>query len=44
LSDEGKQLIAELDEELEQDEQAETQQAKTKWIQIEALVGVTACI
>ncbi|OTE95636.1 DEAD/DEAH box helicase [Crenothrix sp. D3] len=39
LSDEGKQLIAELDEELEQDEQAETQQAKTKWTQIEALVG-----
>ena len=36
LSDEGKQLIAELDEELEQDE---NQQAKTKWTQIEALIG-----
>ena len=36
LSDEGKQLIAELDEELEQ---AETQQAKSKWTQIEALIG-----
>jgi len=39
LSDEGKQLIAELDEELEQDELTETQKAKAKWTQMEALVG-----
>ncbi|NOS89261.1 MAG: type I restriction endonuclease subunit R, partial [Methylococcaceae bacterium] len=39
LSDEGKHLIAELDLELAQDEQAETQQAKSKWTQIEALIG-----
>lgn len=39
LSDEGKKLIAELDEELEQDELTETQKAKAKWTQMEALVG-----
>ena len=39
LSDEGKKLIAELDEELEQDELSETQKAKAKWTQMEALVG-----
>jgi type I restriction enzyme R subunit len=39
LSDEGKQLIAELDEELDQDELTDTQKAKTKWTQIEALIG-----
>ncbi len=39
LSDEGKKLIAELDEELEQEELSETQKAKAKWTQMEALVG-----
>ncbi|HSW63499.1 MAG TPA: type I restriction endonuclease subunit R [Dissulfurispiraceae bacterium] len=39
LSDEGKRLIAELDEELEQDELTETQKAKAKWTKMEALVG-----
>jgi type I site-specific restriction-modification system R (restriction) subunit/very-short-patch-repair endonuclease len=39
LSEEGKKLIAELDEELEQDELTETQKAKVKWTQMEALVG-----
>ena len=31
LSEEGKKLIAELDEELDQDELTETQKAKAKW-------------
>ncbi|SDB60799.1 type I restriction enzyme, R subunit [Desulfonatronum thiosulfatophilum] len=39
LSAEGKKLIAELDEELEQDELTETQKAKAKWTKMEALVG-----
>ena len=39
LSEEGKRLIAELDETLEQDELTETQKAKAKWTQMEALVG-----
>ena len=39
LSDEGKKLIAELDEELDQEELTETQKAKAKWTQVEALVG-----
>lgn len=39
LSAEGKKLVAELDEELEQDELTETQKAKAKWTQIEALIG-----
>jgi type I restriction enzyme R subunit len=39
LSEEGKKLVAELDEELEQDELSETQKAKTRWTQIEALIG-----
>ena len=39
LSDEGKKLIAEFDEELDQDELTETQKAKSKWTQMEALVG-----
>lgn len=39
LSEEGKQLIAELDEELDQDELSETQKAKAKWTRMEALVG-----
>lgn len=39
LSDEGKKLIAELDENLDQDELTETQKAKSRWTQIEALIG-----
>ncbi len=39
LSDEGKQLITELDDELEQDSLTEAQQAKSKWTQVEALIG-----
>jgi type I restriction enzyme R subunit len=39
LSDEGKKLIAELDEELDQEELTETQKAKAKWTKMEALIG-----
>ncbi len=39
LSDAGKQLIAELDEELGQGELDETQKAKAKWTKVEALIG-----
>ncbi len=39
LSDEGKKLIAELDQELDQEELTETQKAKAKWTQVDALVG-----
>jgi type I restriction enzyme, R subunit len=39
LSDEGRKLVAELDEELQEDELAETQKAKARWTQIEALIG-----
>lgn len=39
LSDEGKKLVAQLDEELKLDDLAETQKAKAKWTQLEALVG-----
>lgn len=39
LSDEGRKLVAELDEELNQDELTETQKAKSRWTQIEALIG-----
>lgn len=39
LSEEGKQLVKELDDELVQDELTETQRAKTKWTQLEALIG-----
>ncbi|MBW1728829.1 MAG: HsdR family type I site-specific deoxyribonuclease, partial [Deltaproteobacteria bacterium] len=39
LSDEGKKLVAELDDELKKDELSETQKAKAKWTQLEALVG-----
>jgi type I restriction enzyme R subunit len=39
LSEEGKKLIAELDEELDQDELTETQRAKAKWTKMEALIG-----
>ncbi len=39
LSDEGKKLIDDLDEELKQDDLTSTQKAKAKWTQLEALVG-----
>ncbi|MBC9812894.1 type I restriction endonuclease subunit R [Crocinitomicaceae bacterium CZZ-1] len=39
LSDEGKQLIEDLDEELEEEELTNTQKAKVKWTQLEALIG-----
>jgi len=39
LSEEGKKLIKEVDESLAQEELTETQKAKTKWTQLEALVG-----
>jgi type I restriction enzyme R subunit len=39
LSDEGKQLIAELDEELDQDDLTDTQKVKAKWTKMEALIG-----
>ena len=39
LSDEGRELVAELDDELEQEDLSNTQKAKAKWTQLEALVG-----
>lgn len=39
LTEEGRKLIRELDDDLEQDELTETQNAKAKWTQLEALVG-----
>ncbi len=39
LSEEGKKLVKELDEELKQDDLSETQKAKARWTQLEALVG-----
>ena len=39
LSDEGKQLVEDLDEELSQEELTDTQKAKAKWTQLEALIG-----
>lgn len=39
LSEEGKQLVDDLDDELEQEELTNTQKAKAKWTQLEALVG-----
>lgn len=39
LSEEGKKLVAQLDDDLEQDELTETQKAKAKWTQLEALIG-----
>jgi type I restriction enzyme R subunit len=44
LSDEGKKLVAELDEELDQDELTETQKAKARWTRMEALIGSEARI
>jgi len=39
LSEEGKQLVEDLDDELEQEDLTSTQKAKAKWTQLEALVG-----
>ncbi len=39
LSDEGKELVKELDSELGNDELSETQKTKAKWTQLEALIG-----
>ena len=39
LSDEGKKIIADLDEELEHGDLSETQKAKSKWTKLEALIG-----
>ncbi len=39
LSNEGKKLIQDFDDELNQDELTETQKAKAKWTQLEALIG-----
>lgn len=39
LSEDGKKLIAQLDDELDQDELSETQKAKAKWTRMEALIG-----
>lgn len=39
LSEEGKKLVEDLDEELNEDELTNTQKAKAKWTQLEALVG-----
>ncbi len=39
LSKEGKQLVEELEKNLEQEDLTETQKAKSKWTQLEALIG-----
>lgn len=39
LSSEGKKLVADLDKELASDNLTETQKAKAKWTQLEALIG-----
>lgn len=39
LSEEGRQLVDDLDEALDTDEMSETQKVKTKWTQLEALIG-----
>ncbi len=39
LSEDGKKLIDDLDEELKQDDLTNTQKAKAKWTHLEALVG-----
>ena len=40
LDEEGRKLLAELDEELEKDDLTLTQQAKAKWSRLEAIVGI----
>jgi type I site-specific restriction-modification system R (restriction) subunit/very-short-patch-repair endonuclease len=39
LSEEGKKLVEEFDEELGQEDLTDTQKAKAKWTQLEALIG-----
>ena len=39
LSEDGKKLVAELDKELDMEDLSATQKAKTKWTQLEALIG-----
>lgn len=39
LSEEGKKLIQDLDDEFNEDDLSETQKAKAKWTQLEALIG-----
>lgn len=39
LSEEGRKLVEEVDEELDQDDMTDSQKAKAKWTQLEALVG-----
>lgn len=39
LSEEGRKLVLQLDDELDQDELTESHKAKTKWTQLEALIG-----
>jgi type I restriction enzyme R subunit len=39
LSEEGKELVEELDDELSQEDLTDTQKAKAKWTQLEALIG-----
>lgn len=39
LSEEGKKLVEELDDQLDTEELTETQKAKAKWTQLEALIG-----
>ncbi len=39
LSEEGKQLVEDFDEELDQGELTDPQKAKAKWTQLEALIG-----
>jgi len=42
LSEEGKKLVRELDEELAEEDLTTTQRAKAKWTQMEALIGSPA--
>ena len=44
ISEEGKSLIGELEEELSETEESEKQRAKSKWSRIEAIVGSPARI
>lgn len=39
LTEKGRQLVEEVDEELDQEEMTDSQKAKAKWTQLEALVG-----
>ena len=39
LSEEGKKLVEELDDELQEEDLTSTQKAKAKWTQLEALIG-----